>query len=718
MTARNMTVTPVALIVLAAATAAYAYLVDRGTVSDSDRAGRRTDVFPSFRVAEVTRFEVSHDGESLALERDADAGGASSDWIMTSPRRERADPAAVDMLLRELELATRLREVAANDGAGLDAPRAKGKIKIGKLEFRFALGADAPRPEGAAYMRIDGEGTFVVDRSLKVQLLRGADAYRDRTLLAYGASGIARVEVRAATTGESFALERQGATFRVAGWGLRASRAAVDRLMAALANARAETFVDDAPADRSTATPAFTIAVTPREAGKDRVELRVGGECPGQPEDVVIVRTAPTRVSACTARALVEALGTTGAGLVDQSPFFAHADEIEELRVEPVGAPLPGAGARVDAARRGTGWHERAPEDRDLTPDETDSANTLALALAQAGGTDVHHAGPDEHFDPRARVTLVRTGGAATEVVELGVPASDGTALVRRADDGALVRVTRAVARRFVPHPVALRARPLWRAPFDDGSVVAVEDTCGPTAQRLELRDHTWGMRTPAGLPADALSVADLVGSVGHAKADAWLTEADDGGYGFDAPGACSVTLTLDASASSPDGGTRRATIAFGAAGDGGFYAHTMDEPAVFVVSPGLREVLAHPAIDRTRFRLDARAAAAVVVTHDGVRHVVSADAGDDKLAVAVAGLYAQSALHAGPAVPDEGLARPTLELIASTRGDGGTVGETRITIGASTEVDGAPAYFARAAGLDATFAVPKARVAAILDAL
>jgi len=701
------TVTSVALVFLAAATAAYAYLVDRGTVSDSDRAGRRNDVFPSFRVAEVTRVEVAHDGESLVLERDADAGGAST-WTMTSPRRERADSAAVDMLLRELELATRLREVGANDAVGLEAPRAWGRIQVGKLEYRFALGGDAARPEGAAYMRIDGEGTFVVDRSLKVQLLRAADAYRDRTLLAYGASGIARVEVRAAAAGPSFALELEGATFRVAGQGLRASRAAVDRLMAALANARAESFVDDAAGDRSTAAPAFTLAVAPREAGKERVELRVGGECPGQPEDVVVVRTAPSRVSACTARALVEALATTATALVDTSPFFAHADEMEELRVEPLGREGP----RVDAARRGMGWHERAPEDRDLTSDETDSANALALALAQARGADVHHAGADDHFEPRARITVVRTGGGTTEIVELGSTGADGTALVRRADDGAILRVTRAVARRFAPHPAALRARSLWSAPFDAGSVVAVEDTCGPTAQRLELRDHAWVMHAPAGLATDATGLADLLGTVAHAKAEAWLTEADDGGFGFDAPGACALTLTLDAGTG--DAGTRRVSVALGAAGDGGFYARTSEGAAVFVASPGLSAVLSHPVIDREPFR-DLDAADEVTVVHGAQRTRVSADAGEDRLAVALAGLYSQAALHAGPAAPDEGMARPTLEIVGvDLRGPV----ERRITVGAETEVDGAPSYFARAAGVNATFAVPKARVTAILDAL
>jgi hypothetical protein len=58
------------------------------------------------------------------------------------------------------------------------------------------------------------------------------------------------------------------------------------------------------------------------------------------------------------------------------------------------------------------------------------------------------------------------------------------------------------------------------------------------------------------------------------------------------------------------------------------------------------------------------------------------------------------------------------LEIVAPARVDGGALVETRIVVGAETEVDGAAAYFARAAGLDATFAVPKARVTAILDAL
>ncbi len=551
-------VTPLALVLLAGGTAAYAYFVDRTTVSDSDRSARRSDVFPSFRVEEVSRLEIVHGGESLVLERDADAGAASP-WAMVSPRRERADPSAVDALLRELELATRVREVhdvpeaARNDATGLDAPRARGKVKVGPLEYRFALGGDAPRPEGAAYMRVEGEGTFVVDRSLKVQLLRGADAYRERTLVPYGASGIAKLEVRAAS-GESFALERQGATFRLVGPGLRASRPVVDSLMTTLADGRAETFLDDAAADRMTATPAFAVTVTPRDGAHERVELRIGGACPGQPEDVVVVRTAPSRVSGCTARSLPEALATTAPALVDASPFFAHADEIEELRLEPVGR----AGPRVEVVRRGNGWRERSPEDRDLTSDEADATNMLTLALAEARGSDVHRPAADERFDARARVTVIRTGGQTREVVDVAAPSPDGTTRIRRADDGAVLRVSRAVARRLEPHPVSLRARSVCasavrgRRGGGDRRHGAYADAAAP---RAEERGSLDAARTGGVFRRTRCPWWTLVGTLSHVKADA----VDLGGgrrrlRGSDwerGPGAVALTLDVPGDAAS-----------------------------------------------------------------------------------------------------------------------------------------------------------------------
>ena len=700
-------VAPIVLIVLALGAAAYAYLVDREHVSDADREARHDRVFPSLRVEDVRRVRLDHARESVVIERQRDADGGDGAWVITAPRRESADAAALDILLRQLESAKRLRVVDDRTARGLDSPRATVVIDVGPVAYHLTLGGDAVRPEGAAYLRVDGEGVFVVDGALKDQLLLGADSYRDRTLVPYGSGAMARVEVRAAS-GASTALVRSGATFRLAG-GPRVARAAVDRLLSVLSDVRAETFLDDDVADAATKEPAFLVTIAPRDEARPRVELRVGGPCPDAPGTFAVVRTEPSRASACVAKGFVDALGTAPHD-ADPSPFFAHADEMEEVRLEPVGV----AGPRVDIARRGAGWHERTPEDRDLSADESDDAGALVLALAGAVASSARAATGNERFEPRWRVTIVRTGTSTGESVELAAPAPDGTVAARRADDGAMLSLAHVVARRFEPHPVALRALSVWQPPFDAASVVSIDDTCGPTPQRLELLDHRWTFRAPAALSADAVTVADLTRVAAHARAEAWIAEDDDGGFGFDSPDACAVHLQL--AAPTGDGPGRRVSIAFGSAGDGGFYARTQDDPAVFVASAVLRQTFSRPAVDRSRFRIDPAAMASVTLVRGGVRRVLSFDAGsEDALDPALGTFAAQTALHAGPPAAGEGFDRPTLELLAVPRTDGGRPLPIRITVGAATDVDGTSAYFARVSGVDATFAVPSKTIEPLL---
>jgi len=760
------TVTPLALVVLAAGTVAYAYVIDRDRVSDADRAARSADVFPSFRVDDVRRIELDHGGERLVLDRRAGPGAtpaqafvsSGSGWTMTSPRQDTIDPAAIDVLLRELDVARRVRDVQPGDARGLDSPRVRGTVTVGSMQYRFALGSDAVVPEGAAYMRVEGEGTFVIGRSLKVQLLRGSDAYRDRMLVPYGEGDVARVEMRA-PGGAVVALDRRGPAFRVGGTGgLRAARAEVDHLFEALAEARAETFLEDAVAEQAVGPGAQAVVLVPRDPARPRVSLLVGGMCPtADPtlaEDVVVVRLEPTHASACAARSLASALGVTAEALVDESPFLAHADEIEELRIESADV----GGPRVDLARRGTGWHERAPEDRDLDADEVDSANGLAASLTAARALDARTAVPGERIAVSARTTIVRTGGAAvvdakaspvvdakaspvvdakaspwTEVVEVGSPDAAGIVLARRVSDAAVLRLPRDIARRFEPHPIAIQGRSVWRAPVNPGEVVAIEDSCSRGPQRLLLDGGVW---TTRGFTVDNLSASGLAESFAHAKAGAWIAESDDGTFGFGRSGSCAVTLTLPPVA---DGGVpHRVGLIFGDETEGGLYARPADGRGVFVAPRALRVLASRPALDRGRFRLDLFSLSRVVLERSGARIVLSRPRGAERLVRqgapadggeasdetpgaslerALEGLYAEFAVHAGPPDAEEGMDLPTLAIEATARGDAGATAPARISIGAPMPGATADAYFARISGVDATFAVPRSAVGAILDA-
>lgn len=234
-------------------------------------------------------------------------------------------------------------------------------------------------------------------------------------------------------------------------------------------------------------------------------------------------------------------------------------------------------------------------------------------------------------------------------------------------------------------------------------------------------------MNLPVGFSADAQAAADIADAMAHAKADAWIVEKDDGTFGLQGPAACTVALTVT-SRQGPTG-PRQVGIVFGDEHTGGYYAKTLDGPAVFVAPAALRVLASHPAIDRAKLRLDNSLLTRVTLVHDGERRVIditplagspvaaSGDAGQtERLGQAVASFYAHDALHSGAPPRSEGFDRPTLQIDAILRADAGSA-ERVITIGAPTRVGPFDAYFARLAGVDATFAVPRGSVERILDA-
>src|SRR4029077_18474603 len=121
----------------------------------------------------------------------------------------------------------------------------------------------------------------------------------------------------------------------------------------------------------------------------------------------------------------------------------------------------------------------------------------------------------------------------------------------------------------------------------------------------------------------------------------------------------------------------RRIGVIFGAAGEGGFFARTMDEPGVIIAPSALRDVASRPAVDRGRCRIDPPTLTRLVLTRSGARIVLSRppeggrlerldrdEAGpDDKRESAVAALRAVDAVHTGPPAREEGIDHPTLEL-------------------------------------------------------
>ena len=707
----------VGLVVCAATLGVYAY-VDRKTVSDSERKERANDVFPAYRRQEVDRIELVQGGVTLTLEKRASGDAGDTAWQMTSPRHERADAAAVDKLLGDIEFAGIVRKVDADAAAGIDSPRALGTLSMGRLVYRFALGAAAPTPAGAAYFRLDGEGAFVVSRDFATSLLKTADAYRERTVVPYLSLEIKTLGIQG--DGEAFTLERMDdVSFRLKERDLRASRETLDRVWGALAEGRAESFLEEADAERAIGATPLVIEIGPRDATKPEGELHVGGVCPEHPEDVVMIRRKPAPLSACVPKGMLPGLHATLDELVDKRLFAARGDEIAELVLEPIPS-----GPKVEIARKGSGWHERSPEDRDLASDEVDEANALTTSLAKGEALDVFPGDPKAPVPIRARIRIQRGENKGEEAVELGPPSPLGGALVKRLADGAILRVSDALAHRLVPSPIALRGKQVFFPPLEGKVASVLETQCDGRAQRLARDANGWSVVKPAGYLADSPGTAELVSLVARAEADAWVSESDDGSFGFD-KSACSLTLGYD-----EDGGSRTVGIVFGREAEPGqYFAHPLGQSAVFLAPRSLYDEALRVLIDRSGFHVDSAEVEMLSLARGSSRVVLSRRSGKldlpdgggadlgEKLSLALDALHVDDVVHLGPPAAKEGFGRPSLDVRIRMKRDSGAR-ELHFVLGDSALILKERMFYARLDGVDATFAIARDRIAPLLDAL
>jgi len=698
--------------------------LDRDKVTEGERQRRENNVFSAWRREEVSRLEIAHEGETIVLERDAKA---DKPWRMTSPRQERVDQAAAERLMTTLEFATRVRQVSVGGGRpaekgiedadlGFDAPRARGSVTMGPLVFRFVLGGSSPRPEGSSYLRVDDEAPFVASKELTDTLLAHSDTYRDRTVVPYLSLDLARFEVKHARAPGGFVVERSDErSFKVQGPGVLASRFALDKAWGALAEMRAEVFPKDADADRLTASPQLTILMTPKDAGKPPGELVVGDVCPGHPNDVVVLRKQPTRVAACAPKGAIEALlAITPEALVDTKPFSFRHDEIEELRLEAIGgdagpsdADAGGAPRVLELARRGTGFHQREPVDRELTSEEADAASEL-LSLIEHGTAEsvVRGGGP---FTPIARARV--RSGDHDEVVEVGAFSeaqapnlaadagrSGRTVMLRRVRDDARLMVPAAIARRLVPRATSVRPRTLLA---ETRRVQRVVLRCG-TPQ--ELVDDGSGLKLvePSGYETDG-SIVQLVDGLVRGKVLAWVADADDGSFGLgarDADAVCRVVLTFV-------DGNAPATVRFGAEGEGGVYGTVDGHPEVFVASRALLELARRIYVNHAALRAEPASIESVKVTSRG-KPVTGRDPA--ALRAAAGALFADRVVSLG--TTDVGAAEVEITIAVA---EGGPA--KRIVCGAPSATPRGAQRRCATPGVKAVFEVRQSVVDAFLEA-
>lgn len=704
-------------------------IATQGRVTTSEKDARSFNLLTAFREDDVSRIVAERDGKRLVIERELTGDAGDRSWNIKEPVAEEADAYAIDKFLGSLEFARFVRRIKPEEvnhaELGLDAPLFRLDVAMGKVRYRLTVGKEAASPPGSRYLEVTAEGgpesgVFLVARDLIKELEIDAGTLRGRQMMPYTSNQLSHVII----TGTDGAVRKLKSTGRDR-WqfdgmerDVRVSRDVFDQVLTQFARTKAEHFIEPAEAEAALgAGKNVRIELTPKEAGRPKGMIEVGGRCPKSENDVVALRRSPDLVAACVPKSVLPALDTPAADLVDKQLFALRKDEVESVLVVR-------GDKKLDLARKESGFVMRSPVQGDVG---LETGNRRIEAMVRATGELLGEAKLTELglSPPAGKVTLRSAGesdaAVVEEVVEIGTVSRSGKLAVRRVADGAVMMLDADTARALDADSTLMRSLKLFE--FENADFRSLEVRGRGLEQKIH-RDASGqiALDLPKGKRADTALTGDAVSELGRLTADRWVSESDDPSFGLSTP-----ELTLKLAFSAGDAGVKEHTVTVGAATTGGAFAKLGGEPGVFILPRRTLDAVGTWFLDRTVFTVTPDVATQVVLERQGKKLVLERRADGfvrasgvelapqrvAEISDTLIALRAEAAIALGPEKPGQGLEAPEVVV----RIERTAFGPKSLRIGAGDSWRGQSIHYARAEGVDATYVIAKTKARVLIDA-
>jgi hypothetical protein len=712
-----------ATVAVLALASAVAVVVSNGSVTTKDREGRAQNLLPVFRSQDVTGLELSAGKEAISLRRTQASDAGLAAFELVSPVKELADAATVDKYLGALASAKPLRPVAeglARDALGLVNPSARIVVTTAKLRYELDFGGAAPTPAGARYVEVKSSAEpaklWLVGKSVVDDLTFELDAFRLRSVVSVTEADVLRVNIKSPTLDLSLA-RGSGRTFLVEGEPrLRADRDTVTSLFFQLGRLSANRFLGAAEAEAALGPNRARLELVTKDPA-NTVKFEVGGSCPGDDSELVLVRRAPGKQSACVSRELEATLGLKREAFFDEHPFALHTDEVEELA-------LSSERGKFRLVRKGTAFVLHAQSDADV---ELEAGNQRITDVLSARGERVVGAQLAQlGLEPaRGTVTARSSGGSeadvVTETVRVGDEDSAHNLFLYREADGVTLKIPRDEARAFNADSTLLRAKKLTE--FGPSSFVSAE-IIAKNGRQLLTRDANGALRldSPKGFEPDGGLSADAIQALGSLTAERFVADHDDGSFGLN-----HSPLQVRFASKTNDGPKLEHDLRFGDDTALGVYATLDQNGPVFVLPRTVKDTLGTLLINRSVFSAEPASLQTFELLASGRAlrferhgdHFAPSPAGsfpEDRLPdllEALGNLRPEAGIHTGPAEPAEGFSKPILSLRLTP-----LKGATQIVnFGAGDSWRATSVFYLRMIGVDATFVIAQSKVRPLLAA-
>ncbi|HMA91047.1 MAG TPA: DUF4340 domain-containing protein, partial [Polyangiaceae bacterium] len=284
------------------------------------------------------RLTVSRGGERVSFAYRSGEAGQLERYVPTFPPETHANPATLDQLILALSrLQTVRRANAAARELGLERPTLMIEIEARNGTRKIELGSAAPTPPNARYAAI----TTRNQRQLIVLAPDSAQALDVPvdTLLDHRALDVVPSELRrlqwTGIDGQVELTKNAMGQWAFAGSSERARRSRVEQLSMGVSELQ---YTKHVASKLAAAThgklPRTVVELTAsRDDRAEQFRLSVGGECPGAPNDTVLLVDGPRRSAGCVNTSTFDALLPKLTELRDTAAFSLRVDEIEQLEV-------------------------------------------------------------------------------------------------------------------------------------------------------------------------------------------------------------------------------------------------------------------------------------------------------------------------------------------------------------------------------------------------
>lgn len=611
---------------------------ERGTLGTRDVETRKGQVLPELIRARITKLEVQKKGATTVIERKLEGTDEEMLWSVKAPYQAEADQDSVDTLLGDLEWLypkRTLRDVGAADleKFGLTKPRFRAWFTIGSQRIGLKVGNETPQHDGI-YVTASEPGTvFVVGKDFAESLGQPAGHYHTKTLHEGVLVSTARkIEVRDAA-GQRVVVRDKDGLWKVAepatSKDMLAASAEVTTLIEATDELKATRFVtsekgalaryglDPAQLDVSIHKRAkIDMKNTGDEGGIVlAIRVRAGAPCEGHATERYVTVGDGGSVF-CAQNADIEKLKlpeerVREARLLPIDPGDVKGVQLvrgdRSLLIERVGG-IPQVGEaepwRYEQKRGGKIIAQGSVRDG-AQRDFLDALRAaVALPDAVANGTVQGAA---------FTATFKRDENKPDLVFQIGLRGLDEALVQRQGEPQPLVFAPAAVE---LLDPSIAPFKSLTVLALNEADLRALEITRGGATEHAERADAgaAFTISKPVPIEADRLATADVARLLSTLQAVRFAADAPEPVHELDAPVA---TVRAQYAAR---GETKAQTIALrlGAATEGGFFAKLDSDPAVFVVSAQLGDLLKAPLASRTLLAVPLESIAAIDIAQGG----------------------------------------------------------------------------------------------------